>query len=133
MARNAYRRGELKRLQPSQVAAGLLAAAAAGNPQAQHMVGLMHLRGAGLEPDERKAVGWIEKAAGQGLARAQNDLGTLYAEGRGVQLDLKQALFWFNRAADQGLLAARENLQQLVRNPNLPHTLTSSATPPPRH
>lgn len=62
MARNAYRRGELKRIHPAQAAARLLAAAAAGNPQAEHMVGLMHLKGAGLEPDERKAVGSIEKS-----------------------------------------------------------------------
>jgi len=132
MARNSYRRGELKRIRSTHVAARLLAAAAAGNPQAQHMVGLMYLRGAGLEPDERTAAGWIQKAAAQGLARAQNDLGTLYAEGRGVPLDLKQALFWFNRAAVQGLLAARENLQELGQHPNLPHTLASTATPPPR-
>ena len=132
MARNPYRRGDLKRIQPAHASARLLAAAAAGNPHAQHMVGLMYLTGAGLEPDERKAADWIQKAAGQGLARAQNDLGTLYAEGRGVRLDLKQALFWLNSAADQGLLAAHENLQELGQHPNLPHTLASSATPPPR-
>ncbi len=133
IARNPYWRGELKRIQPSQVAARLLAAAASGNPQAQYMVGLMYLHGAGLEPDERKAVSWIEKAAAQGLARAQNDLGTLYAEGRGVGLDRKQAIFWFNSAAAQGLRAARENLQELGQHPNLPHIRASSAAPPARH
>jgi hypothetical protein len=129
MARKAYQSGQVHQLEPERAGTRILAAATAGNPYAQHMMGVMFLQGTGVDQDERSGAGWLQKAAEQGLARAQNDLGTLYAQGRGRRRSLPQARFWFRRAADQGLTAARDNLKQLQEHSRHPHLQASSATP----
>ncbi|MGH9603047.1 MAG: tetratricopeptide repeat protein, partial [Terriglobales bacterium] len=111
----------------------LLAAARAGNPHAQYMLGLMFLNGAGLGQDDQQAAVWIQKAAGQGLPQAQNDLAALYTEGRGLRRDLRQALFWLRRASDQGLPVARQNLQRFREHSIPPLSLLSSAPSPRSH
>lgn len=131
MARNAYQPGQMHPLEPECAATRILAAATAGNPCAQFMVGVMFLKGAGLDRDDRQAAGWLLRAAEQGLPQAQNDLAALYVEGRGLRRDRQQALYWLRRAADQGLTAARANLKRLREHSFPLHSSGSSSTPPP--
>ena len=80
----------------------LIASAEKGNADAQFNLGLMYAKGNGVEPDQKAAVKWWQRAAKQGQAMAQFNLGLKYADGDGVKQDFKQAEFWVRKAADQG-------------------------------
>ena len=69
-----------------------LAAAEAGDADAQNNVGEIYERGLGTEANYDAAVIWYKKAADQGNARAQFNLGTLYEQGLGVPADKLKAL-----------------------------------------
>jgi uncharacterized protein len=75
-----------------------MAAAQAGDPEAQNNVGEIYERGLGGEPNYEAAVIWYQKAADQGYARAQFNLGTLYEQGLGVPKDRLAALNLYRRA-----------------------------------
>jgi len=92
-----------------------MAAAQAGDADAQTNVGEIFEKGLGTEPNYAAAVTWYEQAAKQGNTRAQFNLGTLYELGRGVPQNKLEALNWYRRAwgmADDDLMfssaAARE-------------------------
>ena len=53
--------------------------ASSGHTKAQSNLGLLYLRGQGVEKDEAVALDWFEQAADQGLVTAQFNLGILYA------------------------------------------------------
>src|SRR5688572_14610850 len=61
-----------------------LQAAAAGDTQAQRMLGEMYRDGRGVKKDDGAAVQWFRRAAQGGDATAQFNLGLLYRDGRGV-------------------------------------------------
>ncbi|MEM6709215.1 MAG: caspase family protein [Pseudomonadota bacterium] len=75
-----------------------LAAAKAGDAEAQANVGEIYERGLGGSPDYAAALLWYEKAAAQGNTRAQFNLGTLYEQGLGVAANPLEALNWYRRA-----------------------------------
>ncbi len=60
------------------------AAAEAGDPGAQGVLGDCYQYGWFVEKDYTKAVAWYEKAAEQGNAAAQRSLGWCWSQGKGV-------------------------------------------------
>jgi len=107
-----------------------LANAKAGAPEAQYEVGIMYLKGQGVEQDRDKAVQWLKKSSEGGyqlatskLSRideqeskfdelqsqaeagnldAQYELAMMYLKGRGIDADGAKARQWLQRAADKG-------------------------------
>ena len=79
------------------------------NPEAEHLLGVMYLRGLGVAQDDAMAARWMRIAASHGQAEAQNQLGLFYAQGRGVERSIAEAVKLFRLAADQGGLAAAQN------------------------
>jgi len=84
--------------------------AAAGNGDAQFMLGVMHENGLGVARDLAAAASWYAKAARAGIASAQYNLAVFYQLGKGVAKDPGQALYWFRKAAEQGHSRAQNNL-----------------------
>ena len=76
-----------------------LAAAEAGDPEAQTTLGEIFERGMGVPADYEAAASWYRRAADQDYSRAAINLGTLYEKGLGVAQDSAQALSWYRRAA----------------------------------
>lgn len=76
--------------------------ARAGNPDAEHLLGLMYYMGRGVPRDYRQAFAWHYKAAQQGKADAQYVVGAMYYTGNAVPQDEKLAVQWFRKAAEQG-------------------------------
>lgn len=91
-------------------------AAEQGNARSQFAVGLMYMKGQGVDRDYNFAAYWFKKSAEQGNAGAQNTLGALYIAGWGVDRDLSQSFLWFKRSAEQGDQGAEFNLGQMYAN-----------------
>jgi uncharacterized protein len=107
-----------------------MANAKAGDAEAQYELGIMYLKGQGVEQDREKAREWLTAAAASGyslaegkLARieeqeskyeqlkssadngnvdAQYELAMMYLKGRGVTTNGRTALRYMQKAADQG-------------------------------
>jgi hypothetical protein len=105
-----------------------LAAAEAGDAEAQANVGEIFERGLGGQPNYASALIWYEKSAAQGNRRAQFNLGTFYEQGLGVEKDLITALNWYRSAWglpvdeigfksywEKTASAEREQLQQEIK------------------
>jgi uncharacterized protein len=75
-----------------------LAAAQAGEAEAQNNVGEIFERGLGGAPNYQAAIIWYQKAADQGYSRALFNLGALYEQGLGVAKDPLKALNLYRRA-----------------------------------
>ena len=89
--------------------------ARAGNPDAQHLLGLMYYMGRGVPRDYKQALQWHLKAAEQGKADAQYVVGAMYYTGNAVPQDQKHAVTWFRKAAEQGHGEALHALGLMVR------------------
>ena len=89
--------------------------AKAGDPQAQHLLGLMYYMGRGVTIDYRAALAWHRKAAEQGQADAQYVVGAMYYTGNSVAADPAQAVTWFRRAATKGHAPAQHALALMYR------------------
>ena len=89
--------------------------AKAGNPDAQHLLGLMYYMGRGVERDYKQALTWHRKAALQGKADAQYVVGAMYYTGNSVPQDQKTAVSWFRKAAEQGHAEAQHALGLMYR------------------
>ncbi len=89
--------------------------AKAGNPDAQHLLGLMYYMGRGVPQDYKQALEWHRKAALQGKADAQYVVGAMYYTGNAVIQDHKQAVTWFRKAAEQGHPDAQQALGLMYR------------------
>jgi TPR repeat protein len=89
--------------------------AKAGNPDAQHLLGLMYYMGRGVERDYKQALAWHRKAAQQGKADAQYVVGAMYYTGNSVPQDQKAAVEWFRKAAEQGHAEAQHALGLMYR------------------
>ncbi|MBF0184627.1 MAG: sel1 repeat family protein [Magnetococcales bacterium] len=95
----------------------LKAAAAAGQPKAQHYLAALYSTGTGgVEQNWPEAIALYHKAATQGLAIAQNNLGFLYATGQGVAVDPMQSFMWFQLAYQGGYQEAGPNLELLAKH-----------------
>jgi hypothetical protein len=70
-----------------------------GDLEAQVIVGEIHERGLGVQPDHAAAARWYRTAAEAGNRRAQINLANLLERGLGVPPDPRSALEWYRRAA----------------------------------
>ncbi|MCG8379793.1 MAG: sel1 repeat family protein [Proteobacteria bacterium] len=66
---------------------------------AQYYIGMMYMKGQGVEQDYKKAGKWFRKASEKNIAQAQYKLGNLYYKGRGVPKDYEFAYVWFSVGA----------------------------------
>lgn len=73
-----------------------------GIAEAEHYMGMLYLRGIGVEPGDDRAFAYIQSAAKKGFDKAQYNLGRLYKQGIGCRLDLEQAIYWYEKAAANG-------------------------------
>jgi TPR repeat protein len=69
------------------------------NALAQYYLGMMCLKGQGVEKNSEEAGKWFRKAAENRLPQAQYKLAELYTEGEGVPRDFEFAYIWFNVGA----------------------------------
>lgn len=66
---------------------------------AQYYLGMMYMKGQGLQQDYKTASYWFRKAAEKGIPQAQYKLGDLYYKGRGVPKDYEFSYVWFSVGA----------------------------------
>jgi len=79
--------------------------AGAGDAEAQYELGMMYLKGRGVEKDEPRARVWLGKAAKQGDEKAITRLGILHQRGEGGETDYEKAHSLFDRVKDDSVLA----------------------------
>ena len=65
---------------------------------AQYYLGVMHMKGQGVEKNYETAGNWFRLASQQGLAVAMHKLAQLYTAGNGVPKDLELAYVWYSVA-----------------------------------
>ena len=80
----------------------LTKAAQAGNPEAQHQLGMCFANGDGVELDYSKAFDWVEKAANQQHQQALRTLAWLYANGFGTDQSDEKAQALIIQLAEAG-------------------------------
>jgi putative methionine-R-sulfoxide reductase with GAF domain len=98
--------------------AELKAAAQAGEPSAQYVMGARYATGEGVPQDYATAARWFTLAAKKGYAPAQGMLGAYYWSGRGLRKDLKQAYFWSVLARDGNDEISKDRVDSLVAQLN---------------
>jgi len=81
-----------------------------GDVKAQYNLGLMYIRGDGVEQSYTEGAKWHRKAAEQGYAEAQYSLGALHFNRDIPTEDYAEAANWYLKAAEQGHLKAQLNM-----------------------
>ncbi len=81
-----------------------------GNADAQYNIGILYMKGLGVDKDLRQAFNWYKRAAVGGNVDAMYNLATMYNQGKVVFRSQKDALKWWQKAADAGNDAAMFNL-----------------------
>ncbi len=66
---------------------------------AQYWLGMMYLKGQGVEQDYENAGKWFRKSAEHGVPQAQYKLGELYYQGNGLPKDYESAYIWYKVGA----------------------------------
>ena len=79
----------------------------AGDPLAQHELGLRFLMGEGVPADTAQAVYWIKKAADHNLTSAKYNYAILLINGIGVKWDPYASFKLFESAANDGMVQAQ--------------------------
>ena len=79
----------------------------AGDPLAQHELGLRFLMGEGVPADTAQAIYWIKKAADHNLTSAKYNYAILLINGIGVQWNPFEAFKLFQSAANDGMVQAQ--------------------------
>ncbi len=79
----------------------------AGDPLAQHELGLRFLLGEGVPADTAQAVFWIKKATDQNLTSAKYNYAILLINGIGVAWDPYSAFNLFKSAANDGMVQSQ--------------------------
>ena len=69
------------------------------DPLPQYYLGVMYMKGQGVEQNYEEAGKWLRKAAENRLPQAQYKLANLYTEGKGVPKDYESAYIWYSVAA----------------------------------
>ena len=67
---------------------------------AQYYLGIMYMKGQGVEQDYKSAGEWFRKSAENRIPQAQYRLGELYMKGLGVPRDYEFAYAWFTVGAE---------------------------------
>ena len=70
-------------------------------------LGIIHMRGQGVEVDFSKAKEYFEAAAEKGVAEAMGNLAVFHAMGHGIPVDPLKAAEWYQLAADKGCAQAQ--------------------------
>jgi hypothetical protein len=70
-------------------------AATYGHPAAQYALGVMHLRGQGIEANPQQGLKWLFTSARKRYAPAEAQLGDLYWNGEFVRADRTRAVMWY--------------------------------------
>lgn len=81
-----------------------------GNRSAQYNLGLMYLRGSGVDKDEATALEWFEKSAKQNYTQAQYRAGLLRSQIKGELRSQRQGVIWLHEAAKRGHAGAQYQL-----------------------
>src|SRR3970040_2576815 len=81
----------------------LVRKANAGEPAAQHELGIRYLQGKGFEADTVKAVLWFSKAADQGFELANFNLGIFAMNGWGMPWNPFQSFGYFKEAGKKNM------------------------------
>ena len=100
--------------QPQRAARKVRAAAAAGEVEAQALLGQILLEGYGIQADPTLALTWFDIAAERGHAMACNMAGRCHEHGWGCAADPARAADYYRRAADLGLDWGMYNLANLL-------------------
>ena len=69
------------------------------DPLPQYYLGVMYMKGQGVEQDYKEASDWLRKAAENRLPQAQYKLANLYTQGKGVPKDFEFAYIWYRVGA----------------------------------
>lgn len=80
------------------------------NPDALYNIGLLYMKGLGVEEDYRAAKHWFKQAAKYGSVDAAYNLGVIYKQRRFGYPSSKDALYWWRQAAERGHPEAQFNL-----------------------
>lgn len=90
--------------------------AAAGNADAEELIGVMYAMGLGVERDDERAFDWYLRASLKGHPGAQSGIGWYYETGRGVVgVDLVRAYAWYVLAAIGGDPDAAVSQEEIVK------------------
>ena len=92
-----------------------LAAAQAGDSEAQYVLARIYERGDGVQADDFEAVRWLQRAAEQDHPGAMMELGWMLANGYGTPKNPEQAYSWFVRAAALEVAGAADQRDALGR------------------
>lgn len=84
-----------------------------GDARSQYQIGLMHLKGQGVEADAASALKWFRLAVDQGYTPSLVNLAELYYTGRGAAHDHDEAAKLYAKAARQGNAEAQYALGNL--------------------
>jgi len=84
--------------------------AVAGDPAAQHEIGLRYLLGRGVEADTARGAYWIARAAAQNVVSARFNLGILDYHGWGVPWNPFESFTQFHWCAEHGMVEAELTL-----------------------
>ncbi|MBX2869209.1 MAG: sel1 repeat family protein [Acidiferrobacterales bacterium] len=84
------------------------------DPEALFALGVMYIRGVGVEQDQKKGADLYLRSATLGFASAQFNLGLAYFAGRGLEQSFARAGFWWLKAAKQEHAVAQYNLAALL-------------------
>ncbi|HSC42988.1 MAG TPA: SEL1-like repeat protein, partial [Candidatus Binatia bacterium] len=106
--------GDVQKLDKSKAIGWYTKAAEAGNPEAQHILGMAYLNGIDVPVDLAAASSWIEKAAHNDYAPSQFQLGVMFCTGQGVPKDISNAIAWYELAAQLGYPLAQYNLAVML-------------------
>ncbi len=84
---------------PAKILQMVTSCAVSGDRIALNYLGMIYLKGYGVETDHTKAFKSFTKAAHAGNQVAQYNLGRMYKKGLGHTIDFEQAIAWFKKAA----------------------------------
>ncbi len=80
------------------------------NPDALYNIGLLYMKGLGVDEDFRAAKHWFKQAAKYGSVDAAYNLGVMYKKRRFGYPSSKDALYWWRQAAERGHPESQFNL-----------------------
>jgi len=90
--------------------------AAAGNADAEELIGVMYALGLGVERDDQRAFDWYLRASLKGHPGAQSGIAWYYEIGRGMpEPDLIRAYMWYTLSAIGGDPDAAISLEEVVK------------------
>lgn len=80
------------------------------NHEAQYNLGILYMKGLGVEKDLQAAFKWYKLSARNGNTDAMYNLGIMYNQGKVVFRSPKDATKWWKKAAEMGNAAAQFNI-----------------------